>query len=55
MTGSLPAAPETAGNLAGLVWDDDDDDDEVPKLSGCEVQAVSSERVAKTERAKVKA
>jgi len=53
MTGSLPAAPETAGNLAGLVWDDDDD--EVPKLSGCEVQAVSSERVAKTERAKVKA
>ena len=52
MTGSLPAAPETAGNLAGLVWDDDD---EVPKLSGCEVQAVSSERVAKTERAKVKA
>ena len=47
MTGSAPASPETAGNAAGSLCDGA----EVARLSGCEVQAVSSERAAKVDRA----
>jgi len=47
MTGSAPASPETAGNAAGLLCCGD----EVARLSGCEVQAVSSEKAAKADRA----